>query len=98
METSTVASCCTWTTSDPSKGCIPGESTLTRYGPGVTPGKTYKPAPLVTLSRVTLVAVLIRMTLAPGITALCESVIDPRTVLVEACGKAGPVRRKTRQT
>src|SRR5262245_10652629 len=83
-----VASCCAWTVRLPSYFCIPGDSAVSRYGPGKTPGKTYTPASLLNVLRETLVAVFVKVMLACGTTAWCGSVTLPLTVLLLACGQA----------
>src|SRR5437763_16973769 len=59
-----------------------------RYGPGVMPGKTNRPALLVAVLRSTFVAEPVSVTAAPGMTASDESRTLPRTTLVLACGHA----------
>src|SRR5437762_9485372 len=69
-----------------------------RYGPGTTPGKTYSPASLVLVVRLTFVAVLVRVITAEGATADDWSWATPRTVLTPACGQAvSRVSRKESQ-
>src|SRR5262245_58642019 len=79
---------------------MPGNSTLIRCGPGKIPGNTNNPASLVDVLRATLVAVLVNVTLAFGITACPGSRTVPRTVALLACGQAGNARSNdpSRQT
>src|SRR5215468_4905793 len=83
-----VASCCAWTVRLASYFCIPGDSAVSRYGPGKTPGNTYTPVSFVKVVRGTLVAMLVNVMLTCGTTASCESVTLPLTVLLLACGQA----------